>query len=335
MKYTNDTKGQVKRNGIRIAVLLILCPFFLMAALLGPVILIHPDRWDFALRVLPYILGIVAVWFIIAFFCNTVIIRRIMKARKLSRKDNQRVYTILENLCSSIGMKTPRINVVESDGLNSFSSGINGNSYTVTLTTGLVNKLDDEELAAVMSHEIAHIRSKDTSMLMTCIVFVGLPNFFLNFLVSAMQASHSIIFREDEEETESRNPIGKVFVNILLGLFILVASVFTAICYVLSLLNRIVIRKKRVYLADADGAQLCGNTEAMVSALQKISENPAFADVRRRDVSPLFIYYNAPDDGFLRKIQNRMFSTHPNVEKRIKNLNAGASSPQAPSVQAP
>jgi len=79
----------------------------------------------------------------------------------------------VENLCISIGMKMPRVNIIEDDSLNAFASGINPNTYTVSLSRGIIDKLNDQELEAVIAHELTHIRNRDVRLLIISIIFVG------------------------------------------------------------------------------------------------------------------------------------------------------------------
>lgn len=125
-------------------------------------------------QIAPYVLGGVLVWFLIAYFANTSIINSATGSIPLSRQKNKRVYNLVENLCMSQGMKMPRINVINDNSLNAFASGINERTYTVTLSRGIINKLDDQELEAVIAHELSHIRNHDVRLLIISIVFVGI-----------------------------------------------------------------------------------------------------------------------------------------------------------------
>src|SRR5690606_3093631 len=116
----------------------------------------------------------VAIWFVIAWFANTAIIQAATGARPLERKENMRVYNLVENLCISQGMKMPNVYVIEDDALNAYASGINEKTYAVTLTRGIINTLDDAELEGVIAHELAHIRNRDVRLLIVSIVFVGI-----------------------------------------------------------------------------------------------------------------------------------------------------------------
>ena len=136
-----------------------------------PQLNIDTVNWTFT-KIAPFIIGGVVIWFCIAYFSNTKMIQRATGAQPLMRRENPRVYNIVENLCMACGMDMPKVNVIDDPQLNAFASGIDKNSYTVTVTTGLLDRLDDRELAGVIGHELTHIRNRDTRLLITSIIFV-------------------------------------------------------------------------------------------------------------------------------------------------------------------
>ena len=197
------------------------------------------------LTVIPWVVIIVGVWFLIAYKCNTWIINHAVGSRPLTRKENPRVYNIVENLCIACGMDMPMINVVDDPQLNAFASGINKKTYTVTVTTGLCDRLNDAELAGVLGHELTHIRNNDTRLLITSIVFVGI----ISTIVSLV---FRMIWRVGLFSGRDRNKNGvSIIVVMLVGL------ICAAIAYFFTLVTRFAISRKREYMADAGGAELC------------------------------------------------------------------------------
>ena len=148
-----------------------------------------PIIWYYFKDAMPFTLSMTGLWFIIAYCTNTAIIRHITHAKPTERKDNLRVYNLVENLCIAGGIEMPQINIVEDDQLNAFASGIDKKRYTVTLTTGIINMLDDNELAGVVGHELTHIRNKDTRLLITSIIFVGILSTIMTVAVRLMVRS--------------------------------------------------------------------------------------------------------------------------------------------------
>ena len=111
----------------------------------GEVQTVEWDYVNYEMRaILPWVVGIVGVWFAVSYFANTSIIRRATGARPLERRENPRVYNIVENLTMTCGMPMPKINIIDDPQLNAFASGVDRNSYTVTVTTGLCQLLDDQ-----------------------------------------------------------------------------------------------------------------------------------------------------------------------------------------------
>ena len=138
------------------------------------------------MHVLPWVVGIVGLWFLIAYFMNTSMVRRATGARPLERRENPRVYNIVENLTMACGMPMPKVNVIDDPMLNAFASGIDDKSYTVTVTTGICDRLNDEELAGVIGHELTHIRNRDTRLLIISIIFVGIMSTIMSLSVRLM-----------------------------------------------------------------------------------------------------------------------------------------------------
>jgi heat shock protein HtpX len=221
----------------------------------------------------------------------------------LERQDNKRIYNLVENLCISNGMKMPKLNLIEDDSLNAFASGLSTSSFTVSLSRGIINKLSDEELEAVIAHELTHIKNRDVRLLIVSIVFVGIFSFVTEALFRVVRFGGG----------GGRGKKG--------GGVILIALLLAAIGYLLSTVFRFALSKKREYMADAGSAEITKNPLALASALEKISQDSRIEAVSRKDVAQLFI------DNPEKKEQNSggfsissIFATHPPIEKRIELL---------------
>jgi heat shock protein HtpX len=254
------------------------------------------------IRTAPWVIGGVLIWFLIAYFANTQIISNATHSRPLNRKDNKRVYNLVENLCISQGMDVPKINVINDSSLNAFASGINKKSYTVTLTTGIIDQLDDAELEAVIAHELSHIRNHDVRLLIVSIVFVGIFSFLA-------QLSLRVLFHAPKG---SRNKKGGGGVIPLILLVVVLAFVG----YLFSTLMRFAISRNREYMADAGSAEMTKNPLALAGALRKISEDPSVEVVTSSDVAQLFI----ENPSKRKNVFALLFASHPPVAKRIKLL---------------
>ena len=256
---------------------------------------------DSFIRTGPFILVAVLIWFTIAWFSHNSMIRSATGSHSLDRKDNKRVYNLVENLCISRGMKMPKVNVIEDNSLNAFASGINENSYTVSLSRGIINKLDDEELKAVIAHELTHIQNKDVRLLIISIIFVGIFAFLSEMGLRSIQFGG-----------RRKGKGGEIMILIM---------VLAAIGYLLSTLFRFALSRKREYLADAGAVEMTKNAPALASALRKISQDPDIEAVKREDVAQLFIEHPSgkKKKGFLSSLSG-LFATHPPIEERIAIL---------------
>ncbi|MCR4602891.1 MAG: M48 family metallopeptidase [Prevotella sp.] len=266
------------------------------------------------MQVMPWVVGAVAIWFAIAYFSNTSMIRHAVKAEPLMRRDNPRVYNIVENLTMACGMPMPQVNIVNDPQLNAFASGIDDKTYTVTVTTGLLDRLNDEELAGVIGHELTHIRNKDTRLLITSVVFVGIISTVMTLLVRMLWNT----FVWGGGSRRSSNEKGN---GLSVAVVMLIGVVCAAIAYLFTLLTRFAISRKREFMADAGGAELCGNPLALASALRKISGDPGLADVGRDDIAQMYIIHpQALKGGSVSNFFSSLFSTHPSTEERIRLL---------------
>ncbi len=313
MKYTG-LHQQIQRNNFNSVLLLIAFPALLLVMIYIIIFFINQNSGsadnnyqagysgiDF-LKTMPFVLIAVGIWFLIAWTGHSAFIRMATGAKPLERKENKRVYNLVENLCISKGMKMPKLNIIDDDSLNAFASGINESSYAVSLSRGIINKLNDEELEGVIAHELTHIRNRDVRLLIISIIFVGIFSFL------AEMAFRSIRFAGRGKKDSKGS-----------GAIILIAIVVTAIAYLISLLLRFGISRKREYLADAGAAEMTKNPMALASALKKISADPNIEAVKSRDVAQLFINNPTPSAHKTASWDN-MFATHPPIEKRIALL---------------
>jgi len=247
----------------------------------------------------PFILIGVGIWFLIAWAGHSTLIRLATGAKPLDRMETKRIYNLVENLCISKGMKMPKINIINDDSLNAFASGIDEKSYSVTLSAGIINKLNDEELEGVIAHELSHIRNRDTRVLIISIIFVGI------FAFLAEVAFRSLRFAGRGKKDSKGG-----------GAIILIAIIVTALAYLISMLLRFGISRKREYLADAGASEMTKKPYALASALKKISADPYIEAVENRDVAQLFID-NPQVSNRKSGSWDNLFSTHPPIEKRI------------------
>ena len=130
------------------------------------------------IRTLPYSTGAAALWIVIAYFFHQSIVDAVTGGEDVTRQQQPRLYNLLENLCISRGIPMPRLKIVDSEALNAYATGLNRRQYAVTVTTGLLNALNDREIEAVLGHELTHIRNGDVQMMVIAVIIAGVVGFF-------------------------------------------------------------------------------------------------------------------------------------------------------------
>src|SRR5262245_40818609 len=119
-----------------------------------------------------------ALWIVIAYFFHQRMIDAMTGGQEVTRKDEPRLYNILENLCISRGIPMPKLKLMESGALNAFATGMNQRQYSITVTSGLLRLLDDTEIESVLGHELTHIRNGDVRMMVVAVIIAGVVSFF-------------------------------------------------------------------------------------------------------------------------------------------------------------
>ena len=250
----------------------------------------------------PFIIIGVVVWFTIAWFSHSAMINAATDSKPLARNDNKRVYNLVENLCIATGMTTPKINIIEDDSLNAFASGINTKTFSISLSRGIIDKLNDEELEAVIAHELTHIKNRDVRLLIISIIFVGIFAFISQAIFRGLQFGS---FGRGKKNG---------------GAGILIALLLALVGYLIAILFRFALSRKREYLADAGSAELTHRPLALASALRKISVDPTIEAVKRKDIAQLFIENPQVNEKKSSFSLTSLFSTHPPISKRIQLL---------------
>src|SRR5229473_1985228 len=131
------------------------------------------------IRTLPYSTAAAAAWIVIPYFFHQSIIDAVTGGESVTRQEQPRLYNLLENLCISRGIPMPKLKIMPSDALNAFATGLNQRQYAVTVTTGLLAALNDQEVEAVLGHELTHIRNGDVQMMVVAVIIAGVVVFFV------------------------------------------------------------------------------------------------------------------------------------------------------------
>jgi heat shock protein HtpX len=257
------------------------------------------QAWHDTVIAAPFATVGTALWIFIAYKFNQSIVDMVTGAREVTRQEEPRLYNLLENLCISRGIPTPKLKIMETGALNAFASGMNPQQYSITVTTGLINALDDAEIEAVLGHELTHIRNGDVRMLVIAVIIAGVISFFAEMIFRMFFYGG---FRSSRSSDERKG--GGFAIAIAVGLI--------ALAWFLSVVIRFALSRRREFLADAGSVELTKNPDAMISALRKI-ENRGELEVATSGVMEMCI--DNPREGF-----QDLFATHPPVDKRVDAL---------------
>jgi heat shock protein HtpX len=251
---------------------------------------------------LPYATVGAALWIAIAYYFHQSMIDALTGGEEVKRTDQPRLYNLLENLCISRGITMPKLKIMQSDALNAFSTGMNQSQYSITVTTGLLDTLDDAEVESVLGHELTHIRNGDVQMMVVAVVIAGVVS-FVTELVFRLFFYNPFGFRGSR--SGDRRGGGA-------GVAILIAVALLIVAYVLSFIIRLALSRSREYLADAGSVELTQNPDAMISALRKIEGR---GELPGATSAVMEMCVDNPREGF-----GELFDTHPTVENRVAAL---------------
>src|ERR1700685_307555 len=126
----------------------------------------------------PYATGAAVLWIVIAYFFHQSIVDGVIGGEDVTRQQQPRLYNLLENLCISRGIPMPKLKLIDSDALNAYATGLNQRQYAVTVTSGLLKALNDQEIEAVLGHELTHIRNGDVQLMVIAVIIAGVVGFF-------------------------------------------------------------------------------------------------------------------------------------------------------------
>jgi heat shock protein HtpX len=264
------------------------------------------------IQAFPYATGGAALWIVIAYFFHQSMIDAITGGEDVTRQQQPRLYNLLENLCISRGIPMPKLKVIDSEALNAFATGLNQRQYAVTVTTGLLNALNDQEIESVLGHELTHIRNGDVQLMVVAVIIAGVVGFFAE-LVFRMFFSTGFRYgggwRSSSSSADNNNRSsgggGAIFIIIL-------AVALIGLAWLLSQVVRLALSRSRELLADAGSVELTKNPDAMISALRKI-ENRGELPGATSAVMELCV--DNPREGF-----SDLFATHPSVDSRVQAL---------------
>lgn len=247
-----------------------------------------------------YIIGFATFYAILQYFVATSLSIAMTGSHQIQKSDNPRLYKVVENIAITTGSPTPKIYIIDDPAPNAMASGRDPRHSMVAATTGLINLLDDNELEAVMAHEMGHIQNYDIRVSM---ITFG--------LVSAIGLISDIVMRIFifGDSDDDKSPI-----TLIIGLIVVILAPIAAV------IVQMAVSRQREYLADASSALTTRNPEGLASALEKLKMYGK--PMMKQNSATAHLFFTSPlKPGILSKL----FSTHPPIEERISRLrnNAG------------
>jgi len=273
------------------------------------------------IKAFPFATGGALLWIAIAYFFHQKIIDAVTGGEDVTRQQQPRLYNLLENLCISRGIPMPKLKIVDSQALNAYATGLNQRQYAVTVTTGLLNALNDQEVEAVLGHELTHIRNGDVQMMVIAVVIAGVVGFFAELFFRSFtnfgyyggygggygRGSWSSSSSGNSSSSDNRKSSGGGAIIV-----IIIAVALIALAWLLSQMVRLALSRSREYLADAGSVELTKNPDVMISALRKIENR---GELPGATSAVMELCLDNPREGF-----SDLFATHPSVDARVQAL---------------
>src|ERR1022692_3999174 len=252
-----------------------------------------------AVSALPFATLGTVLWILIAYKFHQSMIDALTGGREVTRAEQPRLYNLLENLCISRGITMPKLKVADDPALNAFATGMNEKQYAITVTSGLIDRLDDAEIESVLGHELTHIRNGDVRMLVIAVVIAGVISFFGELVFRIFFQN---VFWGGGRRSSGGDKKGGA------GLAIVIALAIIALVWILSIVIRFALSRPRENLADSGSVELTKNPDAMISALRKIEGR---GEIPGANSAVMEMCIDNPREGF-----SNIFDTHPAVDKR-------------------
>lgn len=223
-------------------------------------------------------------------------------AKEITRQDNTQLFDIVEELTLPARLPMPKIYIIHDNTPNAFATGIKPEKAAVAFTTGLLDKLNREELAAVAAHELAHIRNYDIRLMTICIALVSV------IVIIADVGSRMLFFRGGRRGGDRKTHPALLIIALLLIIAAPIAAQMV----------RLAVSRNREYLADATAVEFTRNPNGLINALRKISGDPG--DVKHAKEATASMYIAQPFRKKRQRKKGSLWSTHPPIELRIKAL---------------
>lgn len=255
-------------------------------------------------------LGIVGVALIVAGVMNFIsyywsdkIVLGISGAKLIEKKNNPEVYRLVENLCITAGLPTPKIYILEDTAPNAFATGRDPKHAAVAVTTGILQKLNKQELEGVIAHELSHVGNRDTLVMTVVSVLVGTIALLSDWFLRSMWYGGGSNDRDSRGNT----------------VFVVIAIVAAILAPIVATLIQLAVSRRREFLADASAVLLTRYPQGLANALLKISSDKEPLEAANRGTAHLYIVNPLKGREAVSWFAG-LFNTHPPIKERIKAL---------------
>lgn len=247
-----------------------------------------------------FVIGGAAIYALIQYFVASKLAVAMTGAVEIQKRDNPRLYRIVENLAITTGIPTPKVYVIDDPAPNAFATGRDPKHALVAATTGLMDIMDDSELEAVMAHELGHVQNYDIRVSMIALGLVSAIGFLSDIALR--------MFFFGDNRSNNSSPI-----VLIVGIILIILAPIIAVVIQLA------VSRQREYLADATGAMTTRHPEGLASALEKLKQYGR--PMQKQSTSTAHLFFSNPlkAGGFA-----KLFSTHPPLEDRIARLRGNA-----------
>ena len=263
------------------------------------------SNFSIFILVIAFIISLIASF--TSYYLSDKIVLQISGAHPIDRETDTRVHYMVEGLSIAAGIPMPRVYIIEENGLNAFATGRNPKNAVITLTRGIVNNLNNEELKGVISHELSHIKNYDILLGTVIVIFVGMLSIASNILL------RSFFFGGGRRRSNDRSGSGGIFAVIIL----VVGVVLILLSPLIGTLIRMSISRNREFLADSNGALITRYPAGLANALRKINQ---FSQIESANSATSHLFIAEPLTKKNKPVFSGLFNTHPPVEERIKRL---------------
>ena len=285
---------QIAQNKRRTVIIMVVF-VAMIAVIAGLFAYFYNDPW-----VAVWVTIVAIVYAVFQYYVSASIATTMTGAKEIQKKDNPRLYNVVENLSITTGLPMPKVYVIDDPAPNAFATGRDPKHAVVAATTGLLDIMDDKELTAVMAHEMSHVKNYDIRVSMIVFGLVCVVG-----LISDI--AFRMMFYGNRRRENEGSPMGYVLVA--------VAAILSPI---LAAVAQMAVSREREYLADASAVNITRYPEGMISALKKLQSHSQ--PMKSQNMAMSSLYINNP----LRKgLFSDLFSTHPPIEKRIERLEHG------------